>query len=206
MSVSSVLKSAWARPVLHLLCLAPFLLLIWSAFADALGANPVEKLTHETGQWTLRLLLLTLALSPLRQWTGAAAWIRFRRMVGLYTYFYCCCHFAIWFIADHSLDLADMLEDVIKRPYITLGFSAFVLLFPLAITSNQAMMRRLGRKWKALHQLVYLILLLAVLHFLWLVKADYLEPTIYAIIAVILLLHRVGPMKRLNLKSFKAAR
>jgi len=206
MSVSSVLKSAWARPVLHLLCLAPFLLLIWSAFADALGANPVEKLTHETGQWTLRLLLLTLALSPLRQWTGAAAWIRFRRMVGLYTYFYCCCHFAIWFIADHSLDLADMLEDVIKRPYITLGFSAFVLLFPLAITSNQAMMRRLGRKWKALHQLVYLILLLAVLHLLWLVKADYLEPTIYAIIAVILLLHRVGPMKRLNLKSFKAAR
>ncbi|MDC1288125.1 sulfoxide reductase heme-binding subunit YedZ, partial [Gammaproteobacteria bacterium] len=199
MSVSSVLKSVWVKPVLHLLCLAPFLLLIWAAFADALGANPVEKLTHETGQWTLRLLLVTLALSPLRQWTGAAAWIRFRRMVGLYTYFYCCCHFAIWFIADHSLDLVDMFEDVIKRPYITLGFSAFVLLLPLAITSNQVMMRRLGRKWMALHQLVYAILLLAVLHFLWLVKADYLEPTIYAIIAMILLLHRVGPMKRFNL-------
>ena len=206
MSVSSVLKSAWAKPVLHLLCLAPFLLLIWAAFADALGANPVEKLTHETGEWTLRLLLVTLALSPLRQWTSVAAWIRFRRMVGLYTYFYCCCHFAIWFIADHSLNLADMLEDVFKRPYITLGFSAFLLLLPLAITSNQAMMRRLGRKWMALHQLVYAILLLAVLHFLWLVKADYLEPTIYAIIAVLLLLHRVGPMKRFNLKSFRAAR
>jgi len=166
MSVSSVLKSVWVRPVLHLFCLAPFLLLIWAAFTDALGANPVEKLTLETGQWTLRLLLVTLALSPLRQWTGAAVWIRFRRMLGLYTYFYCCCHFAIWFIADHSLDLADMFEDVIKRPYITLGFSAFVLLLPLAITSNQVMMRRLGRKWMVLHQLVYAILLLAVLHFL----------------------------------------
>jgi len=206
MSLPSVLKSVWAKPVVHLLCLAPLLFLIWSAFADELGANPVEKLTHESGLWTLRLLLVTLALSPLRQWTGTAAWIRFRRMVGLYAYFYCCCHFAIWFIADHSLDLGDMLEDVIKRPYITLGFSAFVLLLPLAITSNQAMMRRLGRNWKALHQLVYAILLLAVLHFLWLVKADYLEPTIYAIIAVVLLLHRVGPMKRFNLKSFTAAR
>ncbi|MDB4582857.1 ferric reductase-like transmembrane domain-containing protein, partial [Draconibacterium sp.] len=117
-----------------------------------------------------------------------------------------CCHFAIWFIADHSLDLSDMFEDVIKRPYITLGFSAFVLLLPLALTSNQAMIRRLGRKWKTLHQLVYAILLLAVLHFLWLVKADYLEPSIYAIIAVVLLLHRLGPVKRLNAKSFTAAR
>jgi sulfoxide reductase heme-binding subunit YedZ len=206
MSLPSALKSAWAKPIVHLLCLAPLLYLIGAGFADALGANPVEKLTHQTGLWTLRLLLVTLALSPFRQWTGSAAWIRFRRMVGLYTYFYCCCHFAIWFIVDHSLDLGDMLEDVIKRPYITLGFSAFVLLLPLAITSNQAMIRRLGRNWKALHQLVYAILLLAVLHFLWLVKADYLEPTIYAIIGVVLLLHRVGPMKRFNLKSFTAAR
>jgi len=99
-----------------------------------------------------------------------------------------------------------MFEDVIKRPYITLGFSAFVLLLPLAVTSNRAMTRRLGRKWKTLHQLVYAILLLAVLHFLWLVKADYLEAKIYAIIAIVLLLHRVGPMKRFNLKSFTAAR
>ena len=154
----------------------------------------------------MRLLLLTLALSPLRQWTGEAGWIRFRRMLGLYAYFYSCCHFAIWFIADHSFDFTDMFEDVIKRPYITLGFSAFMLLLPLALTSNQVMIRRLGRKWKTLHQLVYAILLLAVLHFLWLVKADYLEPSIYAIIAVVLLLHRLGPVKRLNAKSFTAAR
>ena len=206
MALSSVLKSAWARPVAHLLCLLPFLLLIWAAVAGQLGANPVEKLTHETGEWALRLLLLTLALSPLRQWTSAAGWIRFRRMFGLYAYFYSCCHFFIWFIADHSLDFSDMIEDVIKRPYITLGFSAFVLLLPLALTSNQSMIRRLGRKWKTLHQLVYAILLLAVLHFLWQVKADYLEPSIYAIIAAVLLLHRVGPVKRLNAKSFTAAR
>jgi sulfoxide reductase heme-binding subunit YedZ len=206
MALANLLKSAWAKPVVHFLCLAPFVLLLIAAFADELGANPVEKLTFQTGLWTLRLLLVTLALSPLRQWTGEAAWIRFRRMTGLYCYFYCCCHFSIWFIADHSFDFADMFEDVIKRPYITLGFSAFVLLLPLVITSNQAMVRRLGRKWKTLHQLVYAILLLAVFHFLWLVKADYLEAKIYAIIAIVLLLHRVGPMKRFKLKSFTAAR
>lgn len=198
MGSSEALKSAWAKPVAHLLCLAPFAVLLWAALADGLGANPVEELTRETGQWTLRLLLVTLALSPLRQWSGVAAWMRFRRLVGLYSYFYCCCHFAIWFVADHSLDFGDMFEDVVKRPYITLGFSAFLLLLPLALTSNQAMMRRLGRKWKALHKLVYAILALAVLHFLWQVKADYLEATIYAIIAVILLMHRVGPLKRLS--------
>jgi sulfoxide reductase heme-binding subunit YedZ len=127
-------------------------------------------------------------------------------MLGLYCYFYCCLHFSIWFIADHSLDFADMFEDIVKRPYITLGFSAFVLLLPLALTSNQAMRRRLGRKWKTLHQLVYLILVLGIMHFLWQVKADYLEAVIYAIIAVVLLLHRIAPFKRLTSKSFFAAR
>ncbi len=205
MSFSAALKSAYAKPIVHLLCLVPFCTLLWAVFNDGLGANPVEKLTHETGEWTLRLLLVTLCLSPLRQWTGQASWIRFRRVIGLYTFFYGCCHFSIWFIADHSLDLGGMFEDIVKRPYITLGFSALMLMLPLAITSNQAMIRRLGKKWKSLHQLAYLIILLGVLHFLWLVKADYLEPTIYAIIAVILLLHRLGPMKRLSVKSFSVA-
>ncbi|MGD2172270.1 MAG: protein-methionine-sulfoxide reductase heme-binding subunit MsrQ [Gammaproteobacteria bacterium] len=196
MTINAVLTSAWLRPVLHLLCLLPFCALTWAAFNDGLGANPVEKLTFETGLWTLRLLLVTLALTPLRQWTGLAAVIRYRRMVGLYSFFYLCCHFLIWFVADHSLSLSSMIEDIVKRPYITLGFSAFVLMIPLAITSNRAMLLRLGKKWKALHQLVYPILLLAVLHFVWLTKADYLEPGIYAIIAVILLLHRVVPIRR----------
>ena len=206
MTLATVLKSAWAKPVVHLLCLLPLLWLLVAIFTDGLGANPVEALTHETGQWALRLLLVTLALTPLRQWTGEGAWIRFRRMVGLYCYFYACCHFLIWFVADHALDLQTMLEDVIKRPYITLGFAAFVLLLPLAVTSNQAMLRRLGRRWKTLHRLVYLIAVLAVLHFLWLVKADYLEAIIYAIIAGILLLHRLGPNTRRKLKSSPASR
>jgi sulfoxide reductase heme-binding subunit YedZ len=200
------LKSVWAKPLLHLLCLLPFAGLLWAAFNGGLGANPVEKLTHETGAWTLRLLLLTLSLSPLRQWTGQAAWIRFRRITGLYTFFYLSCHFLIWFVADHSLDPGAMIEDIVERPYITLGFSAFLLMIPLAATSNKLMIRKLGRKWKSLHQLVYLIILLAVLHFIWLVKADYLEPGIYAIIAVILLAHRVGPIKRIGIKSAPVVR
>ena len=206
MTLSAALKSAYAKPIAHLLCLAPFCLLLVAAFNDALGANPVEKLTHETGEWTLRMLLATLSLSPLRQWTGVAGWIRFRRMLGLYGYFYCCCHFSIWFIADHSFNPASMIEDIVKRPYITLGFSAFLLLLPLAVTSNQPMIRRLGRKWNSLHQLVYLVLVLGVLHFIWQVKADYLEAGIYAIIAMILLVHRVGPIKRLKLKPPTVAR
>jgi sulfoxide reductase heme-binding subunit YedZ len=200
------LKSAWSKPVVHLLCLLPFTSLVWAGFNDGLGANPVEKLTHETGDWTLRFLLITLSLTPLRQWTGQASWIRFRRMLGLYTFFYVSCHFLIWFVADHSLDPGSMIEDIVKRPYITLGFSAFLLMIPLAITSNQAMIRRLGRKWKTLHRLVYLIILLGVLHFLWLVKADYLEPGIYAIIAMILLVHRVGPIKRPGARSSPVTR
>lgn len=206
MSVSAALKSAYAKPVAHLLCLLPLMALLWAALDDGLGANPVETLTHETGEWTLRFLLITLSMTPLRQWTGLASWIRFRRLFGLYAFFYVSCHFMIWFIADHSLDVVAMVEDIIKRPYITLGFSALLLMLPLAITSNQAMIRRLGKKWKSLHQLVYLVLSLGVLHFMWLVKADYLEPIIYAIIAVALLLHRAGPMKRFSLRSSPATR
>jgi len=206
MPFGMALKSAWAKPLLHGLCLLPFAMLLWAAFDGGLGANPVEKLTHETGRWTLRLLLATLALTPLRQWTGLAAVIRFRRMLGLYSFFYLCCHFLIWFVADHSLSLDEMLEDIVKRPYITLGFSAFVLMIPLAVTSNRASLLRLGKRWKRLHQLVYPILLLGILHFIWLTRADYLEPGIYAIIAVILLLHRVVPARRPGARSSPVAR
>ena len=206
MALDAALKSAYAKPVLHALCLLPLAALVYAATAGGLGANPVETLTHETGEWTLRLLLLTLAVSPLRQWSGTGAWLRFRRMLGLYTYFYACCHFSVWFLFDHSLDPASMLEDIVKRPYISVGFSAFMIMLPLALTSNQAMVRRLGKKWKSLHQLVYLAILLGILHFMWLVKADYLEPSVYAIIAVILLIHRVGPCKRFSIKSLPVAR
>ena len=118
-------------------------------------------------------------------------------MLGLYVFFYACCHFLVWFVADHALDIGDMVEDIIDRPYITFGFSALMLLIPLAITSNNAMVRRLGKTWKKLHRSVYLIVVLGVLHYLWLVKADYLEPGIYAFIAALLLL------QRLNIKKWR---
>ncbi len=201
MESSQVLRSRFARPVLFILCLVPISSLVWRIFYGDLGANPIETITRDIGDWTLRLLLITLAISPLRQWFGWTLLLRFRRMLGLYVFFYAFCHFLIWFVADHSFDFSEMLEDIIKRPYITLGFSAFVLLIPLAATSNQAMVRRLGKGWKKLHRLTYLIVLLGVLHFLWLVKADYLEPGIYAVIAGILLLQRVNINKWFESRS-----
>jgi sulfoxide reductase heme-binding subunit YedZ len=191
MQLSDVLKSAAAKPLIFMLCLVPVFSLLWNAFYGDLGANPVETITHQTGDWALRFLLITLAISPLRQWFGLAALMRFRRMLGLYVFFYASCHFMIWLVADHSFDFVDMFEDIIDRPYITLGFSALLLLIPLAMTSNQAMVRRLGKSWKKLHKLTYLITILAILHFIWQVKADYLEAGIYAVIALGLLLQRI---------------
>lgn len=201
MTISKVLRSTAAKLLIFMLCLVPFLSLVWNAFYGDLGANPVEVITHETGDWALRFLLITLAISPLRQWFGLAVLMRFRRMLGLTVFFYACCHFTIWLVADHSLNFADMFEDIIERPYITLGFSAFILLIPLAITSNQAMVRRLGRRWKKLHQLTYLVTVLAILHFIWLAKADYLEAGIYAVIATALLLQRTNIKKWIFTKA-----
>ncbi len=201
MPVQEMLKSKFAKPLMFVVCLLPMLSIVWRIFYGDLGANPVETITHATGDCTLRFLLITLAVSPLRKWFGLSALPRFRRMLGLYVFFYACCHFLIWFVADHSFDFAEMLEDIVDRPYITFGFSALVLLIPLAITSNNAMVRKLGKRWKKLHQLVYLIVILGVLHFLWLVKADYLEPGIYAFIAVVLLFQRVNFKKWLPAKT-----
>jgi len=199
--LQDIIKSKFAKPVLLHLHMVPVASLIWRAFYGDLGANPVALITHSTGDWTLRFLLITLAISTLRQWLGLSALLRFRRMFGLYVFFYACCHFAIWFIFDHAFDFTDMFEDIVERPYITVGFSALVLLIPLAITSNNAMVRRLGKSWKKLHRLVYLITGLGVLHFLWLVKADYLEPGIYALIAAVLLVQRINLKKRLTAKT-----
>jgi len=200
MSLQELLKSKFAKPLVFTLCLLPLLSIIWRIFFGDLGANPVETVTFSTGDWTLRFLLITLAISPFRQWFGLSALPRFRRMLGLYVFFYACCHFLIWFIADHSLDFGDMVEDIIDRPFITFGFSALMLLIPLAITSNNTMLRKLGKSWKKLHHLVYLILALGVLHYLWLTKADYLEPGIYAFIAGVLLLQRLYIKKRWTFK------
>ena len=188
------------------LALLPFIWVSYAAVTGGLGPDPAESLMHVTGEWSLRLLALTLLVSPLRAWTGWSLLLKLRRMLGLYAFFYGCIHLLSFVQFYVGWTPAGLLEELAERPYITMGFMAWLLMLPLAITSNQAMIRRLGKKWKSLHQLAYFVILLAVLHFIWLVKADYLEPTIYAIIAVVLLLHRVGPMKRFSLKSSAASR
>ncbi len=192
MPIQDLLKSILAKPLVFLLCLLPMASTVWRIFFGDLGSDPIETITFATGDWTLRFLLITLAVTPFRQWFGLSSLVRFRRMLGLYVFFYACCHFLVWFILDHALSFSEMIEDIIDRPYITFGFSALMLLIPLAITSNNAMVRKLGRRWKKLHQLVYAIIILGVLHYLWLTKADYLEPGIYAVIAGILLFQRLN--------------
>ena len=172
--------------------LAPFAALVVSGFTDGLGANPVEAITHTTGEWTLRLLLATLAITPLRHLTGWVWLTRLRRMVGLFAFFYLVLHFTTYAVLDASLDLAYVVEDVADRLYITAGFAAFVMLVPLAATSTNAMVRRLGPlRWRRLHRLVYAAGICGVLHYLWLVKADLREPLVYAGILAVLLAARL---------------
>lgn len=172
--------SKTVKPFIFILCLAPLGFLVWNGFHNALGANPIEKITHYTGEWALRFLLLTLAITPARKVFGWSGLVRFRRMLGLYAFFYAALHFLTYFVLDQFFDFSEIAADILKRPYITVGFAAFVLLIPLAATSTNKMMKRLGRRWKQLHQLVYVIAVLVILHFLWLVKADTFEPLMYA--------------------------
>ncbi len=172
--------------------LAPFTALVVAGFTDELGANPVETITHTTGEWTLRLLLATLAITPLRHVTGWVWLTRLRRMTGLFAFFYLMLHFTTYAVLDASLDLAYVVEDVADRLYITAGFAAFVMLVPLAATSTNAMVRRLGPlRWRRLHRLVYAAGICGVLHYLWLVKADLREPLVYAGILAILFAARL---------------
>lgn len=177
------------------------MLLLFNAFTGQLGANPIEEVTHFTGIWTLNFLLLTLAITPLRRLTRINSFIRYRRMLGLYVMFYASLHFLSYFILDHFFDWQEIIRDIVKRPYITVGFLAFLMLLPLTLTSNKKMVARLGGKWRQLHRLVYLIAILAILHFLWLVKADLLEPAVYAVVLAILLLLRLPQLKFTALKS-----
>ena len=163
------------------LCLVPFAHLVWGVASDALGANPVEAVTHSTGWWTLFLLCATLSVTPLRRATGANWPLKLRRMVGLYAFFYATLHFITYVWLDQWFDLTAITADVLKRPYITVGFTAFLLLVPLAATSTNAMQRRLGRNWQRVHRFVYLIAAFGVLHFWWLVKRDIAEPAIFAL-------------------------
>ena len=164
---------------------------IWGLYSDALGANPVEAVIHETGEWGLRLLLLTLAISPLRRIFKFHSLIHLRRMFGLLCFFYILIHFSIYLVLEQWFDWLAIVEDIKERPYITVGFAAFVLLIPLAVTSTNAMQQRLQSAWVKLHKLVYVISILAILHFWWLVKADLFEPIIYALILSLLLAYRL---------------
>ena len=181
----------FGKPLVFLLCLTPLALLVWRALSDGLGANPVEAIVHFTGSWALRLLLVTLAVTPLRRLSGQPWLIRFRRMLGLFAFFYALLHFAAYLILDRALVWEDIITDLTKRPYILVGFTALLLLVPLAVTSTRGWIKRLSRHWVTLHRIVYVIAILAVLHFLWLVKADTLEPLIDAALLAVLLAFRV---------------
>ena len=175
------------KGALFVLCLVPLARLVYGGFANSLGANPIETITRSTGWWTLFLLMATLSVTPLRKLTGANWLLRLRRMLGLFAFFYACTHFLtfIWF--DHWFDAAEILKDVVKRPFVTIGFAAFLLFLPLAFTSTNAMVRRLGRNWQRLHRLVYVIATFGVIHFWWLVKRDITEPVIFAAVLAVLL-------------------
>jgi sulfoxide reductase heme-binding subunit YedZ len=179
-----------AHLALILLGLLPLAALGIGAAQGALGANPVETITHETGEWALRLLLATLAITPLRRFAGWSFLAPWRRSLGLLAFLYATLHFATFLALDLAFDLSALGEEVAERPYVTLGFTAFALLTPLAVTSTRGWQRRLGRRWLALHRLVYLAAACAVLHFLWLVKADLAEPLVYAAVLVALLAAR----------------
>lgn len=182
-----------AKVAVHALALTPLAILAWHFYdvwqngSDALGADPVAEIEHRTGLWALRFLMIALAVTPLRQLTGQSGLLRFRRMLGLYAFFYATLHLSVYLGLDLRGYWTQIFEEIVKRPYITVGFAAWLLLVPLAITSTQGWTRRLGRRWGQLHKLVYAIGVLAVLHFWWLVKSDIREPLLYAAILAVLL-------------------
>ena len=189
------MSARWHKPVLFLLCMLPFCALAYNGFSGGLGANPIEEITHFTGEWALRFLLITLSITPLRKITRRNALVRFRRMLGLFAFFYACLHFSTYLVLDQFFDWNEIVLDVAKRPYISVGFSAFVLLIPLAVTSTNRMAQRLGNNWRRLHSLIYPIAILVILHYLWLVKADILPPLIYGAILCVLLALRWPGLK-----------
>jgi sulfoxide reductase heme-binding subunit YedZ len=187
--MGAVLRSP--KPWLFAVCLLPLARLIVLGFGGGLGANPIEFITHSTGTWTLVGLLVTLSVTPLRRLTGRVELVRYRRMLGLFAFFYACLHFVTYIWLDQFFDLASIAKDIVKRPFITVGFAAFVLLIPLAVTSNHRMMRRLGRRWQQLHRLIYPIALLAVIHYLWLVKKDVTQPLLFGAVLALLMAMRL---------------
>lgn len=182
---------SWFKPLLFVVCLAPLARLVFFGFTDGLGANPIEFVLRSLGTWTLVMLLVTLSITPLRRLTGWNSLIRVRRMLGLFAFFYASLHLLTYAGIDQSFDLNAILRDVVKHPYITVGFACFLLLIPLAVTSTNAMQRRLGgKRWQQLHRLVYVIAIGGVIHYLWLVKKDITQPVLYGLVLAALLAMR----------------
>ncbi|HUE23584.1 MAG TPA: protein-methionine-sulfoxide reductase heme-binding subunit MsrQ [Bryobacteraceae bacterium] len=181
----------WLKIPVFILCLAPVIMLAWKAFHQDLGANPIEFITHATGDWTLRFLAITLAVSPLRRLLGLPQLIRFRRMLGLFAFFYGSLHFTTYLWLDKFFNFDEIVKDVWKRPFITAGFLGFVSMAPLALTSTTGWIRRLGgRRWQMLHRLIYVSAIAGVVHYYWLVKSDVRKPLFYGAIVLLLLAER----------------
>jgi sulfoxide reductase heme-binding subunit YedZ len=196
-----------AKIIVFALCLAPLLLLGWGAYQGELGANPIERITHETGVWTLRFLCITLAVTPLRSLLGLPDLIRFRRMLGLWAFFYGVLHLTTWLWLDKFFDMQEMIADVLKRRFITVGMLGFLLMLPLALTSTTGWIRRLGgKRWQMLHRLIYISAIAGVVHYWWLVKSDITRPLMYGVIVGVLLAYRIvkkvsGAPKRAAVKG-----
>jgi methionine sulfoxide reductase heme-binding subunit len=187
------LRRFFQKAPVFLACLAPLAWLAWAGFAGRLGANPISEVTKETGTWTLRFVVLALAITPVRKLTGWNLLVRYRRMLGLFAFFYGSLHFLTYVGLDQFFDAASITKDVIKRPFITVGFTAFLLMLPLALTSTTGWIRRLGgKRWQMLHRLIYVTAALGVVHYWWLVKADIARPLTYGAIVTTLLAARVA--------------
>ncbi len=184
-------KRRWLKPLVFVLALIPFVSLVAALLTNQLGANPIEALTDETGEWALRFIVLGLMLSPLRWWLKATWPVQIRRMIGLFAFFYALVHLCIYLILDQQLDPGAIISDLLERPYIAAGTAAFSILLPLAITSNRAMVKRLGKRWQRLHRWVYIAACAAVVHYVWLAKGDRVEPFVYLAIVMALLIVRL---------------
>jgi sulfoxide reductase heme-binding subunit YedZ len=197
----------YLKPVVFLACLAPLAWLVWRALHNALGANPIEAITHFTGDCTLTFLLITLAITPLRKLTRQYWLINFRRMLGLFAFFYGTLHLMTWVGLDKFFDVHEMLADVAKRRFITVGMTAYALMIPLALTSTKWSIRKLGgKRWQALHRLIYFSAAAGVIHYIWLVKADLKKPLEYASVLTVLMLYRVVAWLKPSSKAGEGAR
>jgi sulfoxide reductase heme-binding subunit YedZ len=191
--LNAILTSKWTKVFVFLFCLGPAAWLVWRGFQGDLTADPIAFITHTTGDWTLRFIVITLAITPLRKLLRLPQLIRFRRMVGLFAFFYGCLHFSTWIGLDKFFAWDEMWKDVVKRRFITVGFTGFVLMIPLAITSTAGWIRRLGgKRWQLLHRAIYLTAAAGVIHYYWLVKSDVHKPLEYGLLVGILLVWRLG--------------